>query len=201
MGINEMEFQTKIVEHKKNPRARVPAIGVVLFIVAMILSVTHFEQFAVWLFGVAMVLLIGGAIYARGDLSNIGVSATDLVINISEVRIGATQYLLSQVANLEFIVEGYDGMETPGTSNYRRNREDYLNGMDNYLCFVSDGNEVKCRFYLGDPQHVQLLGALYKEFYSRRISFVERSSGWRTFMFEAVTDSQWEDLMIQNGYK
>jgi hypothetical protein len=197
-----MEFQTKIVEKKKNPRARVAMVGVVLFIVAMILSVIHgYERYALWMFGAGMLMLIGGAIYARGDLSSVGVSDIDLVVDVAGIRIGEVRYALSAVADLEFVVEGYDGMVTPGTSNYRRNREDYLNGMGNYLYFVADGGKVTCRFYLGDPQHVQQLGALYKEFYSRRVAFVERTGGWRTFLFEAVTDAQWEDLMIQNGYK
>jgi hypothetical protein len=197
-----MEFQSKIIEKKKNPRARVAAVGVVLFMAGMILSVVHgYEQYALWSFGVGMVLLIGGAVYARGNLTNIGVSDTDVVVNVSSIRIGDMTWPVDQIAGLEFLVEGYDGMVIPGTRGSRQNREDYYNGMNNYFSFVYNGNKVNCRFYLPDPQHVQELGGVFKDFYAHRVEFVERSGGWRTFLFEAVTDAQWEDLMIENGYR
>jgi hypothetical protein len=48
---------------------------------------------------------------------------------------------------------------------------------------------------------VQQLGALFKEFYAKRIPFVERSvTSSRTFLFQPVSEKQWEDLMIEHGY-
>lgn len=136
-------FQTRIIEKKKNPRARVATVGVVLFMAGMLLSVVHgYEQYALWSFGAGMVLLIGGAVYAKGNLSNIGVSDTDVVVNVSSIRIWDMTYPIDQIAGLEFLVEGYDGMVIPGTRASRR-----------------------------------------------------------TFLFEAVTDAQWEELMIENGYR
>src|ERR1700759_2592036 len=84
-----MEFQTKIIRKKKNPRARVAMVGVGLFVVGMILSTVHgYEQYVLGVFGVAMVLLIGGAVYAKGNLSSIEVSPVDLAINVSEIQVG-----------------------------------------------------------------------------------------------------------------
>ena len=198
-----MEFQTKIVEKKKNPRARVAMVGVGLFVVAMILSTVHgYEQYVLWVFGVAMVLLIGGAVYAKGNLSSIEVSPIDLVVNVSEIRIGETTYAVPQATDLKFVVEGYDGMRKPGSGgSYQSNGSSY-NGMDNYVSFEYGDQKIECRFYLPDPWHVQQLGGVFKELYARQVTFVERDlDGWRTFLFAPVTEGQWEDLMIENGYK
>ena len=204
MAILLMEFQTKIIEKKKNPRARVAIVGVVLLVVAMILALIRgYEHAAMWTFGVAMVVLVGGAIYAKGDLTHIAVSPIDLVVNVSEMRIGEAAYPMGQIEELEFSVEGYDGMWIPGTGNNSySNRGSSYNGMDNYISFGYAGEKVECRFYLPDAHHVQLLGGVFKEFYAKRIVFTERDvDGWRTFLFAPVTDGQWEDLMIENGYK
>ena len=73
--------------------------------------------------------------------------------------------------------------------------------MNNYLNFNIGEEEVEWQFYLPDPQHVQQLGLLFKEFYSRHIPFLERSvTSDRTFLFEPVSRQQWEDRMIENGY-
>ena len=198
-----MEFQTKIIEKKKNPRARVAIAGVVLLVAAMILALIRgYEQPALWTFGVAMVVLVGGAVYAKGDLTHIRVSPIDLVVNVSEMRIGEAAYPMGQIEELEFSVEGYDGMWIPGTGNSQHSRESAYNGMDNYISFRYAGEKVGCRFYLPDAVHVQLLGGVFKQFYAQRVPFTERDSdGWRTFLFAPVTDGQWEDLMIENGYK
>lgn len=104
MGISDaMEFQTKIIEKKKNPRARVAFAGIVLLVMAMILAVIRGnEQAAMCAFGIGMVVLVGGAIYAKGDLSHTGISATDLVVNVAELRIGTVAYPIAQVDKLEF---------------------------------------------------------------------------------------------------
>lgn len=203
MGISDaMEFQTKIIEKKKNPRARVAFAGIVLLVMAMILAVIRGnEQAAMWAFGIGMVVLVGGAIYAKGDLSHRGISATDLVVNVAELRIGAVAYPIAQVDKLEFLVDGYDGMYVEGSGNSQSRGRSY-NGMDNYVSFGYAGEKIECRFYLPDARHVQLLGGVFKEFYARRIPFTERdNAGWRTFLFEPVTDGQWEDKMIELGYR
>jgi hypothetical protein len=202
--IDGMEFQTKIVEGNKNPRAKVVWAGAGLLFLAMILMcMDKYRNYGFWLFGLAVVVLIIGALFAKGDVDVIEISATDIVVNIEEIRVGDQVFPLAQVADIVFQVEGYDGMidaegYAPGTS---ARRVGLLNGMNNYLDFKFGGEKQEWQFYLPDPQHVQQLGALLKEFYEKRIPFLERSvTSSRTFLFAPVTKKQWEDLMIEHGY-
>ncbi len=135
--------------------------------------------------------------YAKGDLADVEVSAKDLVINDVEIRIGETVYPLGQVQDIDFMVEGYDGMQG---RQYRGPSEGLINGMNNYLDFSASGESVRCYFYLAGQEAVQQLGLLFKEFYRKRINFVERNMGSKTYLFEPVTQKQWEDRMIENGY-
>ena len=124
MGIGEaaapvaillMEFQTKIIEKKKNPRARVAFAGIALLVLAIIFTfIKCYEHVTMWTFGIGMVVFAVGAIYAKGDLSHTRVSAADLIVNVSELRIGAEAYPIGQVEELEFMVDGYDGMYVEG---------------------------------------------------------------------------------------
>ena len=200
-----MEFQTKIIEGNKNSKARVAwAGGILLFLAMILMCIERYQRYGFWLFGLAVVVLLVGAILAKGNVDAIDVSAIDLVVSPEEIRVGETVYPLSQVTGLEFQVEGYDGMVD--TEGYAR-RDSYsrtsglLNGMNNYLNFKFGGEKVEWQFYLPDPQHVQQLGALFKGFYAKRIPFVERSeTSDRTFLFEPVSKKEWEDRMIENGY-
>ena len=200
-----MEFQTKIIEGNKNPKAWVAwAGGILLFLAMILMCVDGYQRYGFWMFGLAAVVLLVGAILAKGNVDAIDVSATDLVVSPAEIRVGETVYPLSQVTGLEFQVEGYDGMvDTEGYAPnvpYSQTRG-LLNGMNNYLNFKIGGEKVEWQFYLPDPQHVQQLGALFKEFYAKRIPFLERSeTSDRTFLFEPVSKKQWEDRMIENGY-
>lgn len=202
-----MEFQTKIVEGNKNPKARIVWAGGGLFFLAMILTCIHgYERYGLWLFGVAVVLMIGGALLVKGNFTFIDVSTTDIVIGTTGVRVGDTTYPLSQLTDIEFLVEGYDGMSdsygyVPITRRNYSTTRGRVNGMNNYLTFKLGDEKVEWQFYLPDPQHVQQLGALFEELYSKHIPFVERSpTSDRTFLFEPVSESQLEDRMIQNGY-
>jgi len=139
-----------------------------------------------------------------GDVDAFNVSGTDLVVSIDEIRVGETVYTLTQVTDIQFQVEGYDGMVDPEgyalKSRYSRT-SGLLNGMNNYLNFTFGGEKQEWQFYLVDPEHVQQLGALFKEFYAKRIPFVERSAtSSRTYLFAPVSREKWEDLMIENGY-
>jgi len=206
--IGNMEFQTKIVEGNKNPKAKVVWAGAGLLFLAMIMMcVDKYRNYGFWLFGLAVVVLIIGALFAKGDLDVIEISATDISINTEEIRVGDTVFPLAQVEDIVFQVEGYDGMidaegyargSLPGSS---ARLVGLLNGMNNYLDFTLGSEKQEWQFYLPDPQHVQQLGALFKEFYAKRIPFVERNvTSNRTFLFEPVTEKQWEDLMIEHGY-
>jgi hypothetical protein len=159
------------------------------------------------LFGLAVVVLIIGALFAKGDVDVIEISVTDIVVNTEDIRVGDQVFPLAQVEDIVFQVEGYDGMidaegyaqgSLPGSST---RRVGLLNGMNNYLDFKFGGEKQEWQFYLPDPQHVQQLGALFKEFYAKRIPFVEQNvTSNRTFLFAPVTEKKWEDMMIEHGY-
>lgn len=198
-----MEFQTKIVTGNKNPKARIVWAGGALLFVAMILTcVSAYQRYGLWLFGIAVVVLVIGAVVSRGDVDLIDVSAVDIVINTEEIRVGETSYQISEITRIVFQVEGYNGMLDPdGYARGSRGRRGFLNGMNNYLDFRFGDEKVEWQFYLPDPQHVQQLGALFKEFYSKGIPFLERGvTSKRTFLFEPVTKKGWEDRMIEHGY-
>jgi hypothetical protein len=200
-----MEFQTKLVQGNKSPKAWVAwAGGALLFLAMILMCVERYQRQGFWMFGLGVVVLLVGAILARGDVSAMNVSDTDLVINLVDIRAGETVYPVSQVTELVFQVEGYDGMvDTDGYAprRARPRTRSLLNGMNNYLNFKIGDEKVEWQFYLPDPQRVQQLGFLFKEFYSKRIPFLERSvSSDQTFFFEPVSRQQWEDRMIENGY-
>ena len=176
-----------------------------LFLAMILMCVDKYQRYGFWMFGVAVVVLLAGAFLAKGDVDAINVSDTDLVVSVDEIRVGETVYPLGEVADVVFQVEGYDGMvDVEGyawRSRSRSRTRGFLNGMNNYLNFSFGGEKQEWQFYLPDPEHVQQLGALFKEFYAKRISFVERSAtSNRTFLFAPVSKEKWEDLMIENGY-
>jgi hypothetical protein len=203
-----MEFQTKIVEGNKNPKAKVVWAGAGLLFLSMVLMcMDKYRNYGFWLFGLAVVVLIVAALFAKGDVDLIELSVADIIINTEAIKVGDAVFPLAQMEDIVFQVEGYDGMidaegyaqgSLPGSST---RRVGLVNGMNNYLDFRFGGEKQEWQFYLPDPQHVQQLGALFKEFYARRIPFVERNvTSSRTFLFAPVTEKQWEDLMIEHGY-
>ena len=199
-----MEFQTKIIEGNKNPRARVVWVGAALIFVSMVLMCMNgYVHYGFWLFGAGVVVLIVGLMGAKGDVDLMELSETNLVMDCEQIRVGETVYPLSQVTEIEFQVEGYDGMvDEQGYASTRYRGQGILNGMNNYLDFKFEDEKVEWQFYLPDPASVQQLGELFKELYSKGILFRECSQvSKRTFLFAPVTEGQWEDLMIQNGYK
>ncbi|HEY4062774.1 MAG TPA: hypothetical protein VGM30_12785 [Puia sp.] len=201
-----MVFQTKIVEGNKNPNARVAwAGGGLLFLAMILLCIDGYQRYGFWLFGLALILLGVGAFLAKGDVGAMNVSDADMIISTEEIRIGNASYPITQLTGIVFQIEGYDGMvDTEGYSMRRRSGQTrgLLNGMNNYLNFRIGEEKTEWQFYLPDPQHVQQLGALFKDFYARRIPFLERSvTSDRTFLFEPVSEKEWEDRMIENGYQ
>lgn len=202
-----MEFQTKIVESNKNPKARIAWGGGIVIALSMILMcMDRYQHYGFWLFGVGVAVLVVGALVAKGDVDVMELSDTDMVVNLEEILVGETVYPLAQVSGIEFQVEGYDGMvdrQGYSSSDVPLNRmAGLVNGMNNYLDFSFGGEKVEWQFYLADPQHVQQLGELFKEFYAKGIPFHECSQvSKRTFLFEPVSEKEWEDRMIVNGYR
>ena len=133
-----MIFQAKIVVANKNPNARIAwAGGGLLFIAMVLMCMDAYRRAGFWLFGVAVVVLLIGAVLTRGNVSAIDVSDIELMVSPEEVSVGD-----------------------------------------------SGNQKQEWQFYLPDAVRVQQLGALFKELYSQRVSFVER-----------------EDRMIENGYQ
>lgn len=202
-----MEFQTKIVEGNKNPKARIVWAGAaVIFLGMVLMCMDAYQRYGFWMFGIGVVVLIGGVLAAKGDVDFENVSETNLVINLQEVRVGDARYSIPFLKGIEFQVEGYDGMSDPygysRDSQMRVGSRGSLNGLNNYLTFTMEDEKVETQFYLPDPQHVQQLGELFKEWYAKGIPFRERSAtNDRTFLFEPVSEKEWEDRMIVNGYR
>jgi hypothetical protein len=202
-----MQFQAKIVEGNKNPNARIAWAGGGLLFLGMVLMCTDaYRRYGFWLFGIAIVVLIVGALRSKGDVGLIAVSDTDLVVSAEEIRVGDAIYPVGRVSDIQFQVEGYDGMLDPDgyardSLRGRRNRG-HVNGMNNYLNFRVGDSKQEWQFYLADAHQAQQLGACFKELYSKRVPFVERDgTGYRTFLFEPVTEAGLEDRMIGSGYE
>lgn len=202
-----MEFQTKIVEGNKNPRARIVWAGAaVIFLGMVLMCIDAYQRYGFWLFGIGVVMLILGAFMAKGDVDFENVSETNLVIDTQEIRVGDATYSIPLLKGIEFQVEGYYGMSDPyGYTRNSRMRSGYrgtLNGVNNYITFMMGDEKVETQFYLPDPQHVQQLGALFKEWYAKGILFRECNvTSNRTFLFEPVTEKEFEDRMMVNGYR
>jgi len=177
-----------------------------IFVSMVFMCVDGTARYGFWLFGAGAVVLIVGLSRAKGDVDFMRVSETNLVMDCEQIRVGETVYPLSEVAKIVFQVEGYDGMvdaQGYASTGARGNGgPGLLNGMNNYLDFKFGDEKVEWQFYLADPVSVQQLGGLFKELYSKGVPFRECSQvSKRTFLFEPVTERQWEDLMIENGYK
>ncbi len=59
-----------------------------------------YQRYGLWLFGIAVVVLVVGAVVSRGDADIINVSGTDIVINTEGIRVGEDE--LSRIG-----IDGY----------------------------------------------------------------------------------------------
>jgi len=165
-----MEFQAPTVQDKKNPKARIAAVGAGLLIVAVFLAmVDGYEKLAIWTFGAAVLTFLVGVVLTKADLTDIEVSnIIVLLINDEGIRIGSKFFPMGQVQNIEFRIEGYAGMYMPDLAIVSTDSD----GTGNFLRFEYEGQLEKCRFYLHNPQHVQQLGMLFRSFQQQMIPFV-----------------------------
>jgi hypothetical protein len=164
-----MEFRAPTVQDKKNPKARISAIGAVLLVVAVFLAmVDGYEKYALWTFGAAILIFLLGVALAKADLTDIEVSNTIvLVVNDQGIGIGSDFFPLVKVQHISFFVKGYAGMYVPDIAIVSTESD----GTDNMLHFEFEGREEKCRFYLHNAQHVQQLGMLFQSFQQQLIPF------------------------------
>jgi hypothetical protein len=194
-----MDFQAPTVQDKKNPKARISALGAILLVVAVFLAMMDgYEKYAVWAFGAAVLIFLLGVVLAKGDLTNVAVSnVIPLVVSSEGIRIGGEFYQMGQVKDIDFDIEGYAGM---GITTLSLPAGGELDGMGNCLQFEYLNEQFECRFYLGGPQQAQQLGMLFRSFYEQRIPFVERRGLYQTFMFQPMSKKELEDTRRSYRY-
>src|SRR5216684_4365318 len=101
-----MEFRTKIVVSRRNKRAYIAYAG--LFIAAsslLLVFVPTLNDYIPYVFGTGIAVVVIGALIARGDVRNYGLSGDDLVITAEGIRVGDIFYPMKMVQGMDFNVE------------------------------------------------------------------------------------------------
>jgi hypothetical protein len=194
-----MEFRTKIVVSRRNKRAYTAYAG--LFIAAsslVLVFIPGMNRYIPYVFGGGIALVVIGAVIARGDVRSYGLSDEDLVVNASGITVGAIHYPLTMVRDINFNVEAFNGMYVNDGAMVSGSNSD---GMTNSLTFETGRGRVDCGFLLQSLEHVQQLGALFSEFYSRHIPFVERNKSTRTYLFKVLNERELEEFKARYGYR
>jgi hypothetical protein len=199
--MGSMKFQVKLVEHKRNPIRWISDIGAVLLFGSVILTAFDKGYHFIWIFILAIALLITGTILARrGDLSYSGILDTDIVVTIDGIRIGEQYYPMDEIQYLDFLVNGHYGMQAGWMSRWTLRRRP-INGMENRLHFEADGKKHAYWFFMEDHVSMRELEFLFREFYQERLFFRERNRGGRTFLFRQVVSRQdLERAKREEGY-
>jgi len=193
-----MTFLVPTVQDKKNPKARPAVLGAILLVVSVFLAmVDGFEKFAIAGFDVAICFLLYGAIRAKGDLTDYGVSDIPLTITREAIRVSDSTYTINMVKDLGFSVKGYAGMSINSIGLPAGASSD---GMDNYLRFEYMAETITIRFYLAGAADVQALGLLFRDLYEGHIPFTEQLNGCRSFMLQPMSDKEIQDAKLVNGY-
>jgi hypothetical protein len=200
-----MEFQTKLVNPRKNASARLmEAGGVLIFCTIISLRVLHrtaayaFLALALLGFGGGIALLLIGRRMSSGGMLHHEVTDTDLVVSSEKIVVGDEVYQISEMADLDFWVEGYYGMTGPSFRPTRRHR---LDGMENKLHFKINGQRHLYQFLLEDLLSMQQLGQVFRQMYANQITFAERNRGGETFLFQqARSKKELESMKRREGY-
>jgi hypothetical protein len=193
-----MEFRTKLVISRRNKRAFVAYAG--LFIAAsslLLVFVPSLSDYIPYVFGTGIGVVVIGALIARGDVRNYGLSADDLLVSAEGINVGSIHYPMRLVSNIDFNVEAYNGMYVNDGAMVSGSNSD---GMTNELSFESGGQRVKCGFYLGSKQQVQQLVLVFDELYRRHIPFVEHNRSTRTYMLKVLNERELEEFKQRYGY-
>ena len=205
-----MEFQSKIFVRVKNPGARIADLSGMLvygfFVLIAILKVLKappgFMLGGFCLTVAAIIMVFIGRKIAKGNMFEIGLADTVLVVAEDGVRIGEEFYPLDQITDLDFWIEGYDGMTGPqfkGNRSFRN--QGRLSGSDNKIHFRVFGKKYLYQFYLPDEGSMQQLGQLFRRFYACGIAFRECNRGGPTFLFRQVrSKKELEEMKRSEGY-
>lgn len=193
-----MEFRTKLVVKRKNKKAYIAYAGLFIAAIAVVMAlIPSMQDYYAYAFGIGLAIVIIGAVIARGDVTNYGLSEEELFVSETRIEIGTQSYPLTQVRKMDFNVEAYagrymnDGAMISGTSS---------DGMTNGLTFEFNGKTIDCGFFLSSKEHVLQLGAVFDQFYQRRIPFIERNKSTRTYLFQILSDPQIEEFKRAYGY-
>jgi len=193
-----MEFRTKLVVKRRNRKAYIAYGGLAVTAIAVVMAlIPAMQDYYAYAFGGGLAIVVIGAVIARGDVTNYGLSEEELAVSENRIEISGRLYPLNQVSKMNFNVEAFagrymnDGAMISGTSS---------DGMTNELSFEFGGKTIDCVFFLSNKEHVLQLGAVFDQFYQRRIPFIERNKSTRTYLFQILTDPQIEEFKRAYGY-
>jgi hypothetical protein len=193
-----MEFRTKIVISRRNKRAYIAYGGLLIAASSLLLVfIPSLDSYIPYVFGAGIAVVVIGAVIARGDVRNYGLSGEELIITTDGIKVGALFYPMRTIQSMDFNVEAYDGLYVNDGAMVSGSNSD---GMTNELKFGSGGVTVKCGFYLGSKQHVQLLALLFDTFYQRHIPFIERNRNTRTYMLQVLNEKELDEFKKKYGY-
>lgn len=194
-----MEFRTKLVVHNRSKRAIIAYIGLAIAASSMLLVFFRsLEDFLPWVFGAGVLIILLGALLAKGRIATSVLSEEDLVLGLAGIAIGSRFYAMEEVEQLDVDVQVYAGMLTEA---WGMPKDAFSDGMGNYLSFTCKGQKINCRFYLNSQAHTMQLGLLFKTFYERHIPFVERRGSARTYLLRELSPGELEAFKKEYRYK
>jgi len=193
-----MEFRTEIVISLRNKRAYIAYAGLVIAASSLLLVfIPSLNDYIPYVFGTGIAVVVIGALIARGDVRNYGLSGEELVITTEGIKVGALFYPMKMVNGMDFNVEAYAGMYVNDGAMISGSNSD---GMTNLLKFESGGASVECGFYLDSKQQVQQLGLLFDTFYQLHVPFIERNRNTRTYMLRVLSERELEEFRSKYKY-
>ena len=194
-----MEFRTRLVVKRRNKKAYVAYVGLLIAASSLLLVFIPSAQDDIpYVFGGGIAIVILGALIARGDVRNYGLSDEELIITSDGISVGSMHYPFSMITDMDFNVEAYNGLYVNDGAMVSGSKSD---GMTNDLSFKAGGARVSCGFYLHNQQHVQQLGLVFHEFYVRKIPFVERNRGRQTYLFQFLEGKELQAFKERYGYR
>jgi hypothetical protein len=193
-----MEFRTRLVIRRRNKRAYVAYAGLVIAASALLVYfIPPIQDYYPYVFGGGIAIVVIGAVIARGDVRNYGLSPDELVVSLEGITVGAVFYPLRMVRNLNFNVEAYNGLYVNDGAMVSGSKSD---GMTNELSFESGSGKVSVGFYLESKEHVQQLGVVFDAFYRARVPFIERNRGRQTYLFQHLSGVELDEFKRKYGY-
>lgn len=194
-----MEFRAKLVVGRKNKKAYVAYAGLfIAFLSLLMVFIPGQEDHIAVVFGTGVIIIVIGAILAKGDITNYALSEDELALSIKGIHIGSQYYPLNQITSMDFDVQAFDGRYMNDGAMISGTSSD---GMTNQLRFEADGKTVKCGFYLSSKMHVIELGQIFDQFYEKHIPFVEHNKSTRTYLFQILNEQQLIEFKSRYGYK